>query len=336
MSPWRPDRVLGDGYVQRVVHLDPDDEGEVVGTLIHRVRRHDEASARWPILVLHGWSDYIFQRDLLEHLAALGLDVWALDLRKHGRSLRGHQTPTDVRALSEYDAEIDAALEAIGPDRPPLVLAHSTGGLVAALWALRHPHRLRALALNSPWLELHLGPAARRAILPLARALSRRAPHRPALPPGTDHFARTIHRDLGGELDFDLAWKPARGHRLTRGTLAAVLEGQEVLRHGRLELPVLVLRSDRSRFRPWFDERMRRSDVVLEVRGMDAAARRLGPEVHVAVIPGARHDVFLSEPDARERAFSVLDAWIEDQLVPGDDDDGMRRDERSPRPLGLR
>lgn len=317
MAPWRPDPVLGDGYALQDLELAPDDEGEVVGTLIHRTGAADALppGSATPILLLHGWSDYIFQRDLLEHLAARGLDVWALDLRKHGRSLRPHQTATAVDDLADYDAEMSQALAAIGTDRPPVVLAHSTGGLVAAHWAMRWPGTLWALALNSPWLEFHLGPRVRRAALPAAQALARSSPRRAALPRGSDHFARTIHRQLGGEFDFDLDWKPPRGHRLTRGTLAAVLAAQEALREGSIDLPVLVLHSDRSRFRPRFDARMRRSDVVLDVRGMHTAALRLGPDVRVEVIPGARHDVFLSDPDARERALAALDGWLGDVLA---------------------
>ena len=46
-------------------------------------------------------------------------------------------------------------------------MGHSTGGLTLTLWAARHPGLADALVLNSPWLELQLGPLGRQALAPL-------------------------------------------------------------------------------------------------------------------------------------------------------------------------
>src|SRR5690625_4245439 len=83
------DPVFGDGYTAERIDLGHDDEGPVVATLVHRLRRPGDRPARPagadrdlpPILVGHGWSDYVFDRDLLDHLGEQGYDVWALDLR---------------------------------------------------------------------------------------------------------------------------------------------------------------------------------------------------------------------------------------------------------------
>src|SRR5699024_12364465 len=80
---------------------------------------------------------------------------------------------------------------------------------------------------------------------------------------------------------------------------------------GPLALPVLVLRSDRSRIGTRFTERMRRSDSVLNVRTLATAAAALSPRTRIEAIPGARHDVFLSDADARARAIEILDDWLE-------------------------
>lgn len=266
------------------------------------------------LLVLHGWSDYVFQRSLLEALASRGFDVWGLDLRKHGRSLLPGQTPTAIEDVDQYDLELGRVLELIGPDRPPLVLAHSAGGLIAALWAQRHPGTVRGLVLNSPWIELHLGPVARRLVTPVARAIATARPTA-TYPQGPDHYARTIHRDHGGQHRFELAWKPAGGHRMPAVTFAALLEGQRRLRAaGPLPVPTLVLHSAHSRLRPRFDERMRRADVVLDVHAMAAAAARLGPQVRSVALEGALHDVFLSDEAVQEAAFRALDHWVAEQF----------------------
>ena len=306
------DPVFGAGYTAQRIELGEDAEGPLVATLVHREATPGAARPdRPPVLALHGWSDYVLDRDLLDHLGERGHDVWGLDLRKHGRSLLRGQTPTAVDHLSRYDRELDAALRIIGT--PPVLLAHSTGGLVAALLAQRRPGAVRALALNSPWLEMHLGPAARALLGSPVAAIAARRGDRPILPPGPSHYVRTVHRDFGGEYGYDLLLKPPGGHRFPATTLAAVLDGQRRLAAaGPLTIPVPVLHSDRSRLGARFREDMRRADVVLDVRSIAAAARRLGPRTRVVAIPGARHDVFLSEPAVRGTALAVLDDWLEE------------------------
>lgn len=314
------DPVFGDGFTAERIDLGADDEGPVVATLVHRLRQPTDHRRRTreggrelpPILVGHGWSDYVFDRDLLDHLGGQGYDVWALDLRKHGRSLLPGQTATAIDTLDRYDEEIGEALSRIGTDRPPILLAHSTGGLTAALWAQRHPGTVHALALNSPWLEMHLGPAARLLMEGPVKALAQRLQGRPILPQGNPFYARTTHRDYGGLYDYDLDLKPPRGHPFPAQTLGAVLDGQKrSAGAGPLRIPILVMHSSRTRIGVLFTEEMRRSDTVLDVRAVRQAALRLGPDVWVEAIDGARHDVFMSDADARVRAIAVLDAWLD-------------------------
>lgn len=325
------DPILGQGYVTHRIDLGADDEGPLVATLIHRdggdgpgsmARPADSADSPEkgaggradppPLLLMHGWSDYVLDRDLMEHLGRRGHDVWGLDLRKHGRSLLPGQTATAIDHLNRYDAEIDAALRIIGRERPPVLLAHSTGGLTAALWAQRHPRTVRGLALNSPWLEMHLGSTTRTLAQAPVRLLAEHLRRRPIFPTGKDHHARASHRDFGGAYDYDLALKPPGGHPFPADTFHAVLDGQRRLAAaGPLAFPVLVLHAERTLIRARFTEEMRRADTVLDVRALAAAARALGPRVRVEAVRGARHDVFLSDADARHRAIDLLDDWLE-------------------------
>lgn len=291
-------------------HVVQQHDGDQTDVHVHQRGAHDAGPVEPPpILVVHGWSDYVLDRSLLDRLGRRGHDVWGLDLRKHGRSLRAGQTPTAIDHLSRYDEEIGAALRVIG--RPPVILAHSTGGLTATLYAQRHPGAIHALALNSPWLEMHLSAVVRGLLHRPVGGLARRRGARRILPVGMPHYARTTHRNWGGRFDYQLDWKPPGGHAFPADTLAAVLDGQRRLAAaGPLSIPVLVLRSDRSVVGPVFTESMRRADTVLDVRTMTRAARRLGPDVQIEVIPGARHDVFLSDADARARAIAALERWL--------------------------
>ena len=82
---------------------------------------------------------------------------YALDLRDYGRSIRDGRAPNDTTDLATYTEEIDAAVRLIRADHDHLVLlGHSTGGLVTALWAdaRRGNGLIDALVLNSPWLDV--------------------------------------------------------------------------------------------------------------------------------------------------------------------------------------
>ena len=161
--------LLGEPYVAETLALPPDDEGEVVATLVSRRAGRPTYRA---VLHVHGFNDYFFQTLAADFWVARGYDFYALDLRKYGRSLRPHQTPNYVADLAEYFTELDVALERVcGRDghTEVVVSAHSTGGLVTALWLDAgpgtHQAAVKALALNSPWLDLHgplwLAPPAR-------------------------------------------------------------------------------------------------------------------------------------------------------------------------------
>ena len=311
--------MLGAGYTLHRIDLGSDDEGPLRASLIHREPVPGDApraDRTPPVLLMHGWSDYVFDRDLMDHLGARGHDVWGLDLRKYGRSILPGQTPTEIDHLSRYDEEIGASLRRIGRSTPPVILAHSAGGLVATLYALRHPGVVRGLALNSPWLEMHLGPGTRRLLERPVHLLARRLRSRPILPVGDDAYARATHRDLGGDYDYDLELKPPGGHRFPASTLRAMLDGHRRLAAaGPLAAPALVMHSDRTAITSRRGERPLHADTVLDVRSLAAAARRLGPRVRVVPVTGARHDVFLSDPPVRATAIEILDDWLATDLL---------------------
>ena len=119
-------------------------------------RRRGAASGA-DVLYVHGWSDYFFNPELARFWTDAGARFFALDLRKYGRSLRPGQTPGYITNLADYDADIEAALAAMGHGamdpigasaRPLILLGHSTGGLTLSLWAARNPGRAAALVLE--------------------------------------------------------------------------------------------------------------------------------------------------------------------------------------------
>src|SRR3954449_3784130 len=127
--------VLGEPYLAETIELPPDDEGAVVATLVKRAAAVQTTKA---VLHVHGFADYFFQTGYAEWWTDRGYDFYAVDLRKYGRSIRPHQTPTYVTDLRDHFPEIDRAFELVaerdGHDHV-VISAHSTGGLIVGLWA---------------------------------------------------------------------------------------------------------------------------------------------------------------------------------------------------------
>jgi alpha-beta hydrolase superfamily lysophospholipase len=318
---WGPD-ILGEPFEQRTLPLGEDDEGPVVATIVRSVPRalalHDRPLRGVDVLYVHGWSDYFFQTGLAEFWNRLGATFYALDLRKYGRSLREGQTPGYVTDLETYDADLEAALHAMGRfepagDRRPLVLlGHSTGGLTLTLWAARHPGVAAALVLNSPWLELQSGAFGRAAIAPLIGARARMDPLG-GQPPADLGFYTRAQAELGvlptGEER--ARWRPDRGFATHPGWFHAVLTGHARIARGvHVACPALVLLSRRSTPPVAWREEMTRSDTVLPVDEIARMATRIGSLVTIARIDDAVHDVFLSAPEPRAAAFTVMEDWI--------------------------
>ncbi len=310
--------VLGPGYEATELPLGGDFEGEVVATLVRR--RRDEPTRR-AVLYVHGFVDYFFQTHLADFYLAQGFDFYALDLRKHGRSLRPHQTPNMIHSLSEYFVELDEAVRIIREDHDVLLVnGHSTGGLTTALWADRVKGRglVQGLFLNSPFFDLNQPAPMRLAGGGLARAL--RGPRPLArLPAGlTAAYVPTIHREHPGEWDFDLALKPVEGFPVRAGWLAAVRRGQRRLHAGlAIDVPVLVMCSARTVRARAGGDGITGSDIILDVEHIARWSTRLGEHLTLVRIEGGLHDLVLSARPVRERVFAELARWIGAYLPDG-------------------
>jgi alpha-beta hydrolase superfamily lysophospholipase len=314
---WVKDPVLP-GFEAVSMPLAAEDDGPLVATLVRRRARTRTGKA---VLYLHGFVDYFFHGHVADALLARGWDVYALDLRRSGRSLRTGNRPYFARDLRDYFEEISLAVAVIvnEPDHRLLCLTgHSTGGLIASLYMADGAHRARiqALALNSPFVAFNAS-ALERAAMPLVTSVGGGIPHLPIPGVLAPAYVQSLHRTLKGEWNFDLRWKPEAGFPAYAGWLRAVRAGhQRVARGLGLEVPVLQLRSATSvRARGW-DERVRTADAVLDVAHMQAAVPRLGAQVTDVALDGAMHDVFLSRADVRARALEAYGQWLDALKVP--------------------
>lgn len=327
---WTPD-VLGQDWVARTLPLRPNVEGVVVATLVTRRTTLDCAPAhvadrtasvpsRTAVLYVHGFVDYFFQTHLADQFADHGIDFFAIDLHGYGRSLLPHQTPNFCMDLREYGEELAAAThivrDELGYDRFVL-MGHSTGGLISALWAHSATGRatVDALVLNSPFLDLNrpffdrvIGTAVLDVVGGRARYVV--VQHSPS------EYSRSLHREAGGEWEYDRRLKPPEGFAVLAGWLRAIRAGQARLARGLdLDCPVLVCASARSGANRADNPDLHSTDVILDVEQIVARAPALGDDVTVVQIDGGIHDLSLSPEPARSAFFTAVFGWLEESVT---------------------
>lgn len=294
--------------------LEDDFEGPVSATLV-RYDRQPEAAGTAPVLQIHGWSDYFYNLPMAQQWLARGHRFYALDLRKYGRSLREHQTPGHIEDLAHYDAEINAACEVIAAENPnspaPVINAHSTGGLVAALWAERHPGCTSALVLNSPWLELPGDLPARAAAEGIVTPLTLVKPTAELKVPRLETYWQSLSAEAHGEWTLHPLWRPSKSFGMTTGWLKAVFAGHRQVYQGLdLDVPVLVLLSTKTIYRAQWTPEHQEADSVLDVELLARRAVKLSRRVTVVRVAGAMHDVFASAETVRTAAFEEAMRWL--------------------------
>jgi alpha-beta hydrolase superfamily lysophospholipase len=289
---WRPDRLLPE--FESLELPAPDDyDGRVVATL---VRLPGGDARRGAVLYVHGFIDYFFQRHMAERFAAEGYAFYALDLRKHGRSLLPHQHACFCRDVSEYHGDITRALAEIDAD--VLLAGHSTGGLICSLY--KHEgelrDRVRALWLNSAFFEFkELGLDLVK--LKIAKAIGAHYPFINNPRAVRAAYVRSLHTNWEGEWNFDLSLKPLMGFPAYFGWVRAIFAAHAKVHAGlELDIPVLSMHSDEA-------------DIVLDWKQIARWSRTLGKDVAVLQFPGGLHDLVLSRAEIRDGVFSQLFAW---------------------------
>ncbi|WP_104106526.1 alpha/beta hydrolase [Nocardioides sp. 616] len=305
------DVVLGAPYTAETIQLPGDEEGAVVATL---VRRPTHGPTNCAVLHVHGFADYFFHTEYAEWWTERGYTFYALDLRKYGRSIRPHQTPNYVTDLHDYFPEIDEAWRRITErDGHEAVVgsAHSTGGLTLPLWADERRSPLSGLVLNSPWFELQ-GPWWLRTVgTTVLQQVAAMAPRQVIPRTVRGFYGESLHSELGGEWDYDLAWKPVESWPMRAGWISAIRAGHAALHRGLdLSCPTLVLSSARSAQPQEMSEEVTSSDIVLDVEQIRRWAPSLGRHVTSVALVGAIHDVVLSRAEVRREVYSTLDRWL--------------------------
>lgn len=312
-AQWRPD-VLGDGYEMRYVDQPDDYSGKVRCTI---VRKLSDCSSGKGVLYVHGFNDYFFQAEMGDRFVDSCYNFYAVDLRKYGRSIIAGQKMFQVREMKEYFADIDSALAQMKRDgnREIVLMGHSTGGLTTSLYMNENPDTLiRALILNSPFLDWNQTKFQEKFLIPMVRGVARLFPDISIPQGGGDHYARSLLADYDGEWHYDTSWKLTVSPNVDSGWIRAIDAAQSVIQDDPdIRVPILLMHSDRSFKNGNPDSMYLCTDAVLDVEDISKYGRRLGSVVTEVTVYGGLHDLVLSGKGVREPLYDYIFKWLDRQ-----------------------
>lgn len=321
---WQSD-ILGDGYECRTVRHADDYGGAVVSTIVRKCVA-DSAKAgqtarasRRGVLYIHGYNDYFFQREMGDRFVARGYDFYAVDLRRYGRSMLAERRPYEVRDVAEYYADIDSALTAMKREGigEVVMIGHSTGGLIASSYLnARRDTSVRALVLNSPFLEWNMGGFMRHVAIPVVGCLGRHFPNIAISQGDGTAYGESLLRQYHGRWEYNTEWKTVHPRKVTAGWIRAISEAQSALhRHSWITAPILLMSSGHSVYgEPWTPEHQH-GDAVLNVEDIRRYGTALGPDVTSYKFEGGLHDLILSDEKVAEAVYRTIFGWLSAHLL---------------------
>lgn len=314
-SHWQPD--ILDGFEDKTFTFSDDYDGPVTA---HLIRKLAEQPSKKAVLYVHGFVDYFFQEELAERFNQQGFNFYAIDLRKHGRSLMAHQHPNFMFSVTEFYEDLDAAIDVIRNEdgnEKVLLNAHSTGGLITALYVQDNKENspVDAIIYNGPFFDINdafINISSRYLIPSVLKTIANAKPFGATGMSVPVQYGQSLHVTERGEWNYDLNLKPVHSFPIYWGWLKGIIEAQQRLQKGlELPVPVMVMYSSGSStplFSFWNDKFFE-TDVVLDVSDIDRLSDVLGSHVTEIKIDGAVHDVFLSKEAVRNQAYHLMLQW---------------------------
>lgn len=244
------------------------------------------------LLVLsHGLGEHARRYDhVVERLGALGLTVYALDHRGHGRS---GDKRLELKSWSDFVADLHELFRiarAAHPGTKNFLLGHSMGGAIALSYALEHQADLDALMLSGP--AVVLGDSTPKIMIPIGKLIGRIAPGVPV----QSLDAADVSRDPAVVAAYEQ--DPLVHHGKIPAGLAAQFVGAMESYPARLPsltLPVLLQHGS--------------EDKLADVSGSRMIAEKAGStDLTIEVYDGLFHEVF-NEPE-NDRVLDDLVDWL--------------------------
>jgi pimeloyl-ACP methyl ester carboxylesterase len=239
------------------------------------------APGRVPVVFVHGLvmdnlSSWYFT---VAGAAAARADVILYDLRGHGRSER----PPGGYGLADMVADLDGLLDALAVEAPVVLVGNSFGGLLALVYAIARPERVRGLVL----VDAHLGDEGFAEEMAGTLSLEGEARDRRI----AESFGSWVgrHSERKRNRLAETARALVHGTSLVDDMRATSPLSSDAMRA--IEAPVLALYGERSDLRA-------RGELLLAPL----------PRCRIEIVPGCTHSVLWEATDTvRDRVLAFLD-----------------------------
>ncbi len=258
--------------------------------LFWRLWTSDDGVAAARVVISHGYAEHGGRyRHVAERLTGAGLAVVVPDHRGHGRS---EGRPVSVARFDTYVGDLhqvvrDSAAE--WGEASTILLGHSMGGLIAAVYALHHPAELRGLVLSAPAV-VSTGISA--PAIAIGRLLARVAPELGVLKLPLNRISRdpaVVAAYMADPLVHPQRMRARLGAEMLRaiGEVAAGLP--------QLTMPVLVMQGS--------------DDALVDPAAAAYVHERVGSrDRSIRIYPGLYHEIF-NEPE-RDQVLDDLVEWV--------------------------
>jgi len=283
--------------------------GADVRIFLWRKKLRDPAAAgarRGTVLFVHGSSmagTPVFdlqvpgrsESSVMDWFARLGYDAWCLDCEGYGRSDKNRPVNCDVSNGADDVAAATEYMAGVADEPRALVYGSSSGALRAALFAQRHPERVKRLALDAFVWTGQGSPtlAERKKRLAEFRAANRR--------PVDRKFVHSIFtRDHPGTSDLTVVDAFADAvlaldDSVPTGTYIDLSANLPLVDPAKIAVPTMVMRGE-------YDGIASLQDLV------DFFVRLPNPDKHFAVMPGIAHSSLRSKNWAV--SYHLLDSFF--------------------------
>lgn len=256
----------------------------------------EDRPARGVVVLVHGLGEHAGRYErVARRLNAWGFAVRGYDQYGHGESdgVRG-ALPTGDRLLSDLADIVDSTRVRMSPDMPLVLLGHSMGGLVAALFVARRIRPVDALVLSSPAFDAGFSSLQKLLLAVLPRLA-------PDLRLGNGLDAKRLSHDE----DVVAAYRAdPRVHDRISARLASFIAaaGPEVLAHAaNWQVPTLLLYAG--------------ADALVSPAGSRAFARAAPRRVVNSLCFEALYHEIFNERDP-EPVFAALQRWLDARVAP--------------------
>ena len=266
-----------------------------------------DGDPRGVVAICHGFAEHSGRYgEVAEYLNSRGYAVEALDLRGHGRSdgVRVH-----VRSFNEYLTDLDRFLKNVrtrNPGLPVVLLGHSMGGGMAALYVIVRQPGLAGVILSGPAVGSGLLalPRLRRLMLRVMSLTPRlRLPSLPAAAVSRD--SEVVQKYEEDPLVFRGGSTVAHARAWLR-SLARSSRDMELF-----ECPLLIVHGS--------------DDKLVPTAGSEELYRRAQSlDKTLKLYDGLYHEV-MNEPERLE-VLGEIAAWLDERLTPLADKDHARAD----------